>query len=484
MEKIILIFFVVSFTSAISKEEKKPSEEVTIKYLEFLFQRNLSLKDTMEPNITFKNLFYNQIYINLKIDSLNKEIPFYLYLQQFPIIIQSSNVSDSQVKGLYEESSSKTYQKLKESEYFVGGDMERGILSKDIFNLNDNASSYLNFYLCKENKYYTHINEGGKIGFKLYAPHMESPDASFIANLKLNNIIFSNIFSLKYNSDKNGEDTGKFTIGAYPHLYDKNHYKEEYLIKDNAEKGYSNIDWIYYFDEVKVNDELIEEKRQAFFYYEIGFIVGTKEFFDYIQNLEAWKYYFENTTKCHQTKFEIDDMEIKEFQQKLKGNYMAYYCDKDVDIENLNISYISFIKKNMNYTFYINASDVWFEKGNYKYFMIVQKPFYNDLWLFGKPFFKKYNMIFEYDNKQIGLYIKTFDDNDDNDDNDSNDKKNGIKTLYIIVFVGLLIIIVILSFALIRFCMKFPRKKRANELLDDSYEYEESEKNKKNVNEN
>ena len=121
----------------------------------------------MESNITFKNLFYNQIYITLKIDSLNKKIPFYLYLQQFPFIIESSNVSDSQVKGLYDESLSKTYQKLKEYEYFVGGDMEKGILSKDLFNLNDNVSSYLNFYLCKENKYYSHITEGGKIGFKL-----------------------------------------------------------------------------------------------------------------------------------------------------------------------------------------------------------------------------------------------------------------------------------------------------------------------------
>ena len=40
----------------------------------------------------------------------------------------------------------------------------------------------------------------------------------------------------------------------------------------------------------------------------------------------------------------------------------------------------------MIYTFNITYKDLWIEEGNYKYFLMVAKNRYNDLWLFGKPF--------------------------------------------------------------------------------------------------
>ena len=101
--------------------------------------------------------------------------------------------------------------------------------------------------------------------------------------------------------------------------------------------------------------------------------------------------------------------------------------------------------------------------------MILQKKRnYNDLWLLGKPFFKQYYMIFDYDNKQIGLYTKIF------ADTDNINSFNNIILIYIIIIVFLLIIIIGLTFALIKCYTNLPRKKRANELLDDNYEYEKN----------
>ena len=445
--------------------------------MQFEFKRNLSLNETSNPNVVAKNLFYNQIYINMSVGSLKQEIPFYIYLHQYPCVIEPSNITIGQVKGLFNESLSETYKIIKDYDYFVNGDMTKGILSSDNFYVNNKNILNSTFYLSKENKARTHITEGNKIGFKLYPPHFESTDTSFIKNLKKNNLIFSYVFLLKYNSNNNkeDEDKGQLIIGAFPHLYDKVHYKEQYYTSDKAEKGYTAIDWIFKFDEIKVDEEIIEKsEKEIYFYYELGFIIGSKDYFEYIKKQESFNYYFENNPKCNKMKISIDDLEVKEFQQKLKGDYFVYYCEKDVDVKNINISKLSFVKKNMNYTFYLEEKDFWIEKGNYNYFIIIEKNYYNSYWCFGKPFFKKYDIVFDYDNSQIGFYTKIV-------NGEEKEEENNNLYVYIISIVILVIIIALLIFWLIKCYLNLPRKKRANELLDDNYEYEE-QKDKKLIN--
>ena len=82
-------------------------------------------------------------------------------------------------------------------------------------------------------------------------------------------------------------------------------------------------------------------------------------------------------------------------------------------------------------------------------------------------------MIFDYDNKKIGLYSKIFSDNDVNDDKNSG--QNII--IYILIILGLSIIIVGLIFLIIKIYKKFPKKKKANELIDDNYVYGSTEIN-------
>ena len=90
-----MIFFFV-FSLIILKfnlETIKEKGEGEIKYLEFDFQRNITMNESMEPEMVFKTLFYNQIYINIEVGSTKKIIPFYIHLQQYTFIIQSSNVN-------------------------------------------------------------------------------------------------------------------------------------------------------------------------------------------------------------------------------------------------------------------------------------------------------------------------------------------------------------------------------------------------------
>ena len=467
----MLFFLIINIVIAkFNSETVKEKGERVIKYLEFNFQRNLTLNESMGPEIVFNNLFYNQIYINIEVGSTKKIIPFYIYLQQYSFVIQSSNVNQDQVKGLYNESTSQTYEKLEEQFHFVGNDMSKGILSKETFHISNNINfPSFEFYLCKENNYKTHITEGGKIGLKLFRYITESEDTCLINNLKKNNIISYKVFLIKYNSNMMEEDKGKFIVGAYPHMYNGTYYKQEYYINDNGENfNNDRVEWIFNFDEIKIGENIIDKNTKIFFYPEIGFIIGNNNYFQYIKNLESWKWYFENDTRCYQKEFTIDDLEVKEFQQKLIGDYIGYYCYKDFETEKLNISDIKLVKKGMNFSFNINIKDMWVKNGNYNYFMIVQrKRYYNTFWLLGKPFFKQYNMIFDYDNKQIGLYTKISADIDNN-------SFNNTFAIYIIIIVFLLVVIIGQIFALIKCYINLPRKKRLNELLDDNYEYEKS----------
>ena len=476
----IYILFNVLFILIKTRNTFNLVENNSKKYLEFSFNRNLTISPSMTPKNLFKSLFYNQIYIKIKIGSEKTEIPFYLYLQQYSLIIQSSEVSDDQVKGLYDKTKSKTYSSDSKIESFIVMDMSEGILSKDNFylsnnnndNNNDNDKYLLDFYLSKKNHGNSHITEGGKIGFKFQTESSQSEKAFFITNLKRQQLISNLIFSLKYESKS--EDKGKLYIGTYPHLINNKSYKEEYYLNDKASRIFSNVEWAIYFNEVKSGSNIIENKCEAFLYFEIGYIIGTQKYFKYLLSLDSWKQYFNNkNNKCHETVFSVNDFDKNDVEQKLSDDYTIYYCDKDVDVKKINICGLSFVDKMMNYSFDFTLEDLWEEKNGYKYFKIIKHEYNNEYWFLGKPFFEKYQLIFDYDNKKIGLYSKIFSENGINEE--KKDEKNII--IYILIIIGLIIIIAGLIFLLIKIYKNFPKKKKANELIDDYYVYEGKEIN-------
>jgi hypothetical protein len=475
---VVIIFLCFIENTAILKSEHEFKDSEPIKYLEYSFKRNLTTKDTLTPEEFFLTYFYNQIYINLKVGSNKIEIPFYFYLQQYPLVLQPANVDEDQVKGKYDEEKSSSYKPLNKSEIqtFKNGDLLKAILSKDYFYFN-NKGVFINFYLSKENYGSSHITEGGKIGFKLGPKYDdESEETCFINNLKRNNIISSSIVSLEYDSSKIDEDSGKIYMGSYPHLFRPSLYKEEYFKKALAKKNVDELLWAYFFEEIRINNEKIDLSKDGFFYPEIGFIIGNNNFFDYLNKTEAWKEYFYITKKCHMLKFRINDFESNDELTRFLFQYTGYYCDKDVDVEKLNIQDITFFKKNENITINLTSKDIWMEKYGYKYLMIIRTDDTENSWYFGKPFFKKYTMAFDFDSKLLGMYTKIFEGGDGSSDDDEDDNSN-IKLIIIIVALSLIIIGLIIF--LIKCYLSLPRKKRANELSDDLYNYEE-EKNEIN----
>ena len=458
----ILLYLLNSLYIIIKAKEINNSSE-SLKYMQLNFKRNLTYPAELTPLSFFKTYFYNQLYVNIKVGSNKQEIPFYFYLQQFPLTIKSSNVIKGEVKGIYNESLSISYKSFKKGS-FPKGDLSEGILSKDQFYFNDGIQPFLNFYLDKESSASSHITEGGKIGFKIHPEYEESNDVSFISNLKENNLISAKIFSIKYDSNIIEEDEGTLIIGAFPHMINGETYKEEYYEKSNAIQGFTGIDWLFKFNDINYNNNTYENEIEGYFYSEIGFIIGTEKFFNYLTKLDLWQQNF-NSKKCHEQNFRIDDFEGNDYNQRFLFEYTGYYCDKDVDVEKINIGEILFFVKRNNFNISISDKDMWMEKDGYKYFMILQTKNIEHLWVFGKPFFKKYQMIFDCDNKVLGYYSKIF------KEDAKTDEKSKSYIGYVIAIIILGIIIIVLVYFLIKCYYLLPRKNRANELTDDNYDY-------------
>ena len=233
MGKFHLLLFELSLLySLICSLNEEQNDNKTIKYLKFPFKRNLTLNNSMTPKQFFSTIIYNQIYIDLIVGSNKQKIPFYLYLQQYHLVLQSSNAQKGEVKGIYDESKSTTYKAIEEETNFKYDDLVKGILSNDDFYF-DSKPSNIPFYLSIENYALSHITEGGKIGFK-YWDKDEQPkkfqNLSFVKSLKNLGLISSYDFSFIYDSNDLNEDTGTLCIGALLHDIDENKYNLFYWI--------------------------------------------------------------------------------------------------------------------------------------------------------------------------------------------------------------------------------------------------------------
>ena len=444
MLKINLFIFELSLLFLLINSLEDFQQNKTIKYLKFPFQRNLTLKDSMTPKQFFETSLYNQIYIDLIVGSNKQKIPFYLYLQQYPLALQSSNAKSGEVKGIYDETKSKTYKAIKEEE-FENEDLVKGMLSTDDFYFDSNPSN-IHFFLSIENYPLSHITEGGKIGFKFWQKN-EQPenfkDLTFVTNLKNLDIISGYEFSFIYDSNNLCEDKGILYIGASLHDINKNKYNEKYYYSTYS-SVYLNGFWGYTFEHTFLGNDIFERAKTAFFYPEFGFIVGTRNYFEKINSTGNWFAYFNINKKCHSTKIHINDMDANGYNRFLY-EYTAYYCDKDVDVKNIINTNITFFSKDFGDILSLNNEDLWMERNDYKYFMILQTINPENSWIFGKPFFKKFHLVFNQDKKTIGVYTNI------NNNEESKELEESInKTVSLIGIVGGMAILVIF---LTNFCI-------------------------------
>lgn len=288
--------------------------------------------------------------------------------------------------------------------------------------------------------------------FKTHGPYKIY---NLIEQLKKKSVIESYYWTIKYTS----EEEGLFIIGNEPHKYDPKNYNESHWRTINPTIIDNAYGWTINFDKVYNGDILVSGKK-SFCLISQGnkYIMG-----DHNYNKSIAENFF-NTY--------INKRICFYFHNAYAQSY--YYCDKKSFSKNdiKKFPLLTFINVDFEEKFTFSGEELFFEGKDYYYFKI----YFNDFspnWLIGKIFLKKYQFVFNHDQKLIGYY-KINNTNGEEDSGGSSFFPN-IKNKYLYFIIGgaALIVIAIVTILLIKFyfkpscCGGKHRKKLVNELVDE-----------------
>ncbi len=286
---------------------------------------------------------------------------------------------------------------------------------------------------------------------------------NFISELKEKSEINGYDFSFRYTNTL--EDKGELIIGDLLHIYDSKNYDENTLrtAKINKESGKL---WSINFDIYISNEYHLEIDEIGSFFIEEYFMTGSYKYFEYIEKFFFKKYI--NEKKCgkyiHKKAYYTD-------------NFYYFICNIEEEEKRKeffeNFPSLKLYQKEMNYNFTFNSNDLFTIIPDNKRILFNIDFIYNSKrWILGKPFFKKYQLVFNSDSNLIRHYVENIFEN-----KEKNNKGNSFKIILIIFLVIIAFLVgIIFGRAL---CSKFNRKIRANE-LEDNFTYIAKDNNKNN----
>jgi hypothetical protein len=279
-------------------------------------------------------------------------------------------------------------------------------------------------------------------------------ETNILWQFKKRKIINSTIFSIKYDNLK---EEGEIIIGEFPHEYDKNNYFVKNLYY-NKVTCFTCPPFNYYsrFHELFYDNKSLFVQKYFQISIDHGFIeapLKDKKFFDP---------FFEK---------------YKDFcKEENLNNIYVFYCKKEAI---KNFKSISFYFQNReiyrfgqlnDFNLEFDYKDLFIKENGDKnedlyFFQII---FTNSTdWIFGKPLFKKYRLVFDQNNKMYGIYRNIIKGNEEEQMKKSSFSKE-IIFWTVIIFLG--IIVLVESYVLIKKKCNQSRNKRPNELKDE-YDY-------------
>ena len=136
----------------------------------------------------------------------------------------------------------------------------------------------------------------------------------------------------------------------------------------------------------------------------------------------------------------------------------------------------------ISFIFKFDGEELFYKLNDKYYFKIIFpfKDFVPSRWIVGRTFLRKYPTTFSPLNRIIGFYINPIDINineeDDGDAKGKKDDENSNKTVLYIMIIAIALFFTILGIYIGRKIF-FKKKRKANELIDDNYEYSGKEEN-------
>ena len=404
---------------------------------------------------SLSSFYYNDIYSKITIGSNNQQIELKIQLNSFPLYL-SDKKSVSQNFIPYIPQNSITYNSLSKL-LFYDIDFMSGTVSTENFEINSTKIN-LKFILAEQMSYSATIIPPGSIGFGISPPSSyREKNINFIEQLKRNNVISDYSASFLFNKD----DGGEIIIGEDLDRINNKFSLDKIIIKSGTND--KQLDWGFNFKEI----ELINNSTNMSCYCNDNALLDFSH--EYIISSIAFSYSIQNIF--------FNDLikEKKCFIEEIKNsNYYNYLyriikCENTESINNFiinNFPLIRFTIKDINsLALNFTYEDLFFIKDDYIYFKMILYYFENEndyninielckrnQWVFGKIFFKKYNITLNKDKKIIAFY---FDHNNENGEiNIKNKYENRNKTRLLIIIWILVLFIFILGFILFHFIRK------------------------------
>jgi len=406
-------------------------------------------KSRKEKKVYPEDIIQNDLEITIEIGTPPQKIDLNLRNSEFTFFVTS--IRANLPYTTFNETNSKSYIKLVNNSSFNKKEYKMAEKISESITINNQKIDNITLILATSLVY----KESGALGLKLVLNRVGSDDLSFIYQMKNKSNFDNYAFTLKY--DDNNDEKGELIIGSYPHIYNSQNYQENSFIHHSAGKIDNMIDWVFDFQEIKYDNKTINEIiKKSLFKIEYGLIQAPLEL----------KKYFNDTFflgKCNETLYS-------------ERNIYIITCDKRFDIATFKD--LKFVLKDIEYEFVLTYKELFIEKDNkYIFGIAFDNNIYTDkdsYWILGKPFMKKYQLVFDLDNKFIGVYKNNKGNKDDKDnENSKEDDKNNFNIL-----IPILIILSVIIIGLIIFIIYYVRKQRRNkayELNDDNFDYSPSQ---------
>lgn len=428
-----------------------------------LITRNKTLLESIKlANDTelVKNLLINLIYVTLDFgmikpnnDNIPQKIDFFLNMNNYDFyfnILKKTNNNQSHVSDYYPDLQFNDFSLLKKILNFRYYNNSSYKLPMNLFYPEETkniANETINFNLRNNIK-----EKEEKIQVRIYIKYKDSVlfdhrpgvlglyiNSFFISNIKDKIPIKSKDWVIKYMDNLNEE--GDLIIGGLPHEYDDQHFSEQNLrnakvyIENNIHPTWSLqfTKSFISFNKDKSNEYILKGSQISSFSIDEFFILGSDEYFHLIQ-----EHFFNYYMKSNICKIQIH----KKSKHGKNYNHFMCYFNGDINKRNEflnNFPAIKFYQSEMNFNFTLNSTDLFtvIPDNNRVLFNIEFLKDYNN-WVFGKPFFKKYQLIFDEDSKSIKFYIE-------NENKNYSIYNQDIKYYsYVIIFLLLVIILFIL----------------------------------------
>ena len=416
----ILIFLFIIFSPIITKHVK----------LNFHRDKDIYSDDDEELSM---NILQNNIYCDINVG--NQNIPFHISFDKEITYIMDNNYTFAK----YSKSNSNSFVKKSQNpNSYVFDNIRYGYNASETFILQNEEDeeievSYMPFILGTYKEERNTFEYPAQLGLKKRT-YNNPCIFNFVEQLKKKGIINSEVFFFKFNDNYGGE----LILGEYPHEYDPN-YDSKYLIQSSSLEMGTSYNWFLHFNYIFIGDNKLDmTKLTAELAPGKGMLILTLQMEKVIYDL-----YFKDLIyqkKCVRLKLQ---------------SYINYVCEDNIDIN--TFPNITFRHLGMEYDFILEPKDLFYHYYD-RYFFLIS--FRDSFYIYiGKPFFKKFDIIFNQDSKQLAIYSFV----------QENKKSKGINNILIPTI--LIIIFSVLAFIFVVFLFRYKLKRKKLNEIEEEFDY-------------